>query len=98
MIWDWSGELINKRAQGHTGKSFTRMRRTTQNQASPPAKQSHFIQITAGTAAIAGLLFGFDILIKSYPFWENDIVLAPSTLSRFLYAQSFVPLWARDQR
>ena len=37
------------------------MRRTIQNQAFPSAKQSpYFIQITAGTAAIAGLLFGFD--------------------------------------
>ena len=38
-----------------------RMRRTIQNQASPAAKRSpYFIQITTGTAAIAGPLFDFD--------------------------------------
>src|SRR5258708_36575214 len=58
------------------------MRRTTQNQASPPAKQSpYFIQITAGTAAIAGLLFGFDtgVISGAILFIKREFGLTPFT-------------------
>src|ERR1700720_2603769 len=56
------------------------MRRATQNQASRPAKQSpYFIQITAGTAAIAGLLFGFDtgVISGAILFINREFGLTP---------------------
>jgi MFS transporter, SP family, galactose:H+ symporter len=58
------------------------MRPTTQNQAFPPAKQSpYFIQITAGTAAIAGLLFGFDtgVISGAILFIKREFGLTPLT-------------------
>ena len=63
-------------------ENHLRMRRTIQNQASPPAKQSpYFIQITAGTAAIAGLLFGFDtgVISGAILFINREFGLTPFT-------------------
>jgi Sugar (and other) transporter len=58
------------------------MHRTTQNQASSHAKQSpYFIQITAGTAAITGLLFGFDtgVISGAILFINREFGLTPFT-------------------
>jgi len=58
------------------------MPRTIQNQASPAAKQSpYFIQLTAGTAAIAGLLFGFDtgVISGAILFINREFGLTPFT-------------------
>src|ERR1700759_3887543 len=68
------------------------MRRTIQNQASPPAKQSpYFIQITAGTAAIAGLLFGFDTGVISgvILFIKREFGLTPFT-EEFLVSAALI--------
>jgi|SRR5580704_1904206 len=68
------------------------MRRTIQNQASPSAKQSpYFIQITAGTAAIAGLLFGFDtgVISGAILFINRQFGLTPFT-EEFLVSAALI--------
>jgi MFS transporter, SP family, galactose:H+ symporter len=68
------------------------MRGTIQNQASPPAKQSpYFIQITAGTAAIAGLLFGFDtgVISGAILFINREFGLTPFT-EEFLVSAALI--------
>ena len=68
------------------------MRGTIQNQASPPAKQSpYFIQITAGTAANAGLLFGFDtgVISGAILFINREFGLTPFT-EEFLVSAALI--------
>jgi len=68
------------------------MHRTTPKQASSPAKQSpYFILITAGTAAIAGLLFGFDtgVISGAILFINREFGLTPFTEELLVSAALF---------